>query len=176
MIVLIMDILSGPKATATELCGSRTHSRHVGPDAGTALRGAVGVCLVCAILKVMLCLVTKVPPFSTLYGAFYVVSAKNVGIGGTGVNCCRDSLVCFVAVVLVVLNTADFLIRCGIPGAGKESLVNSLRFGMVVSMVTLMALVLCFMSGVIPVRLLFAMMSTVAAAKTGITSSAAVTN
>ena len=165
IIVLIVAILTRPGTASSKLYQSEARDERLKPSTKATLKHTINIYLVYTTLGIVLYLIAGMPLFDSICNTFTTISTGGMSVKNANIGYYQSDLIYFITIILMILGATSFLVHYKVIKTKGKSLIKDLQFKVMISVIAIVTLVLYFISNIVPIELLFTIVS--AATTTG---------
>ena len=165
IIVMIVAILTRPGTSSSKLYQSEAREEKLKPSIKTTLKHTIRIYLIYTTFGIILYLLAGMPLFDSVCNTFTTISTGGMSIKNANIGYYQSDVIYFISIILMILGATSFLVHYKVIKTRGKSLFHDLQFKVMITVIAIVTLMLYFASNIIPMDLLFTVVS--AATTTG---------
>ncbi|MDO5824486.1 TrkH family potassium uptake protein [Methanobrevibacter sp.] len=173
VVVMIISILSKPGTTSSKLYESEAREERIKPSTKATLKKTIEIYVIYTILGIVLYLLAGLPVFDSICNTFAIISTGGMSIKNANMGFYNSDLVYLVSIVLMILGATSFLIHYKVISTRGKSLIEDLQFKLIICIIAFVTLMLYYVSNIVPIDLLFTVVSALTTTGANVASPAA---
>ena len=159
VIVMVIGVLSKGGSVSTKLYKSEARDEHIKPSVKSTLQKTLEIYSIYTVAGIILYLLAGMPAFDSLCTTFSIISTGGMGIKNANIGYYNDYTIYFITIILMILGATSFLAHYNVIKTRGKSLLNDLQFKILVSTIAGVTLMLYLVSNIVPIDLLFTVIS-----------------
>ena len=173
IIVMIIAILTRPGTASSRLYESEAREERLKPSVKATLEQTIKIYLIYTAFGTALYLIAGMPPFDALCNTFSIISTGGMSIKNANIGYYQSDVIYFITMVLMILGATSFLVHYKVIKSRGKSLIQDLQFKVMISVIAIVTMMLYFTSNIVPMEILFTVVSAITTTGASIQSSAA---
>ncbi|MBQ9026721.1 MAG: TrkH family potassium uptake protein [Methanobrevibacter sp.] len=161
VVVMIIGILTRPGTTSSKLYESEAREERIKPSIKATLEQTIKIYLIYTAFGIILYLLAGMPVFDSICTTFSIISTGGMGIKNANIGFYHSDVIYFITIVLMILGATSFLVHYKVIKTRGKSLIHDLQFKVMISLIAISTVILYFASNIIPIELLFTVVSAV---------------
>ena len=161
VVVLIIAILTKPGTTSAKLYQSEAREERIKPSTKATLKKTITIYLIYTAAGIILYLLAGMPVFDSICATFHIISTGGMGIKNANMAYYNSDIIYFITIVLMILGATSFMVHYKVIKTRGRSLINDLQFKIIISAIAGVTLLLYFTSTIVPMELLFTVVSAI---------------
>ncbi|WP_432645491.1 TrkH family potassium uptake protein [Methanobrevibacter sp.] len=171
VVVMVISILTKPGAVTSTLYHSEAHEERVKPSTKTTLEKTIKIYIIYTITGIILYILAGMPIFDSLCNTFCIISTGGMNIKNANMGYYNNDLIYFITIILMILGATSFLVHYKVIKTKGKSLLEDLQFKIIICVIAIVTLLLYYMSNIVPMELLFTVVSAITTTGANIPSS-----
>lgn len=165
IIVMTVAILTRPGTASSKLYQSEAREERLKPSIKATLMQTIKIYLIYTMLGICLYLLAGMSVFDSICNTFTIISTGGMSIKNANMGFYHNDVIYLISIVLMILGATSFLVHYKVIKTRGKSLIQDLQFKVMISLIAIVAVILYFVSDIVPIDLLFTIVS--AATTTG---------
>jgi len=165
IIVMIVAILTRPGTSSSKLYQSEAREEKLKPSIKATLKHTIRIYLIYTAMGIILYVLAGMPIFDAVCNTFTTISTGGMSIKNANIGYYQSDVIYFISMILMILGATSFLVHYKVIKSRGKSLIQDLQFKVMITVIAIVTLMLYFASNIIPMDLLFTVVS--AATTTG---------
>ena len=161
IIVLILFFLAQPGTSSYKLYQSEAREDQIRPSVKATLTETFKIYSIYTVLGIILYLLAGMPLFDSICNTFCIISTGGMSIKNANIGYYNNDLIYFITMVLMILGATSFLVHSKIIKTRGKSLIDDLQFKVMISLIAISTLLIYFTSTIIPMDMLFTVVSAI---------------
>ena len=161
VVVMIITVLTKPGALSSKLYNSEAREERLKPSTKTTLIKTLEIYLIYTALGIVLYLLAGMPAFDSICNTLHMISTGGMGIKNANMGYYQNDLYYFISIILMILGATSFLVHYRVIKTKGKSIIQDLQFKIIISVIALVTLMLYFVSNIVPIDLLFTVVSAI---------------
>ena len=161
VVVMIIAILTKPGTTSAKLYQSEAREERIKPSTKATLKQTIKIYLIYTAAGIILYLLAGMPVFDSVCTTFSIISTGGMSIKNANIGFYQNDVIYFITIILMILGATSFLVHYKVIKTKGKSLIQDLQFKVMISLIAISTVVLYFVSNIIPIELLFTVVSAV---------------
>jgi len=161
VVVMVIGVLTKPGSVSSKLYHSEARDERIKPSIKTTLEKTLQIYAIYTIARIILYLLAGMEPFDALCNTFHIISTGGMGIKNANMGYYQDDVIYFISIILMILGATSFLVHYKVIKTRGKSLINDLQFKIIISVIAGVTLLLYFVSDIVPMDLLFTVVSAI---------------
>ena len=173
VIVLVLLFISKPGSMASNLYHSEARDERLRPSIRNTIKEILKIYLIYTAAGVILYVLAGMPLFDAICNTFCIISTGGMNIKNANIGYYHSDIIYLISMIIMVLGATSFLVHYNIIRTRGKSLIEDLQFKVILSIIAFVSLILYFISNIVPIDLLFTIVSTITTTGASVNSSAA---
>ncbi len=161
VVVMVISVLTKPGSVSSKLYQSEAREERIKPSVKTTLEKTLQIYVIYTVAGIILYLLAGMPAFDALCNTFTIISTGGMSIKNANMGFYHDDLIYFISIVLMILGATSFLVHYKVIKTRGRSLLKDLQFKIIISVIAIVTLMLYFVSNIVPIELLFTVVSAI---------------
>lgn len=161
IIVMIISFLIKPGTTSYRLYTSEAREERIRPSTNATIKETIKIYLIYTSAGIILYLLAGMPLFDSVCNTFCIISTGGMSIKNANIGFYNNDLIYFITMILMILGATSFLVHYKIIKTRGKSLIHDLQFKVLISLIAVSALTIYFTSQIIPMDILFTVVSAI---------------
>ena len=159
VVVMVVSVLTKPGTVSAKLYQSEARDERLKPSVKATLEKTLEIYLIYTVLGIVLYLLAGMPFFDSICNTFSIVSTGGMSIKNANMGFYKDDVIYLISIVLMILGATSFLVHYKVIKTRGKSLIEDLQFKIIITVIALVTLMLYFLSDIVPIELLFTVVS-----------------
>ena len=173
VVVLIIAILTKPGTTSAKLYQSEAREERIKPSTKATLKKTIKIYLIYTAAGIILYLLAGMPVFDSVCNTFSIISTGGMSIKNANMGFYQNDVIYFITIILMILGATSFLVHYKVIKTRGKSLIHDLQFKVMITLIAISTIVLYLTSKIVPIELLFTIVSAITTTGASVQSSAA---
>lgn len=161
VVVMIIGILTKPGTASSKLYQSEAREERIKPSIKATLKQTIKIYLIYTVAGIILYLLAGMPLFDSVCTTFSIISTGGMSIKNANIGFYHNDLIYFITIILMILGATSFLVHYKVIKTRGKSLIHDLQFKVMICLIAISTAVLFFVSKIVPIELLFTVVSAV---------------
>ena len=161
VIVMIIGILTKPGTASAKLYQSEAREERIRPSIKATLEQTIKIYLIYTAAGIILYLLAGMPLYDSVCTTFSIISTGGMSIKNANIGYYQNDLIYFITIILMILGATSFLVHYKVIKTRGKSLIQDLQFKVMICLIAVSTVILYFVSHIIPIELLFTVVSAV---------------
>lgn len=161
IIVLILFFLAQPGSSSYKLYRSEAREDQIKPSTVATLKETFKIYLIYTGLGIVLYTLAGMPLFDSICNTFCIISTGGMSVKNANIGYYNDYIIYFITMLLMILGATSFLVHFNIIKTRGKSLIEDLQFKVMLSLIAISTLLIYFTSTIIPMDMLFTVVSAI---------------
>ena len=170
---MILAFLVKPGTVSSKLYKSEAREDRIKPSTRATIIQTIKIYGIYTILGISLYILAGMPVFDSVCHTFSVISTGGMSIKNANIGYYQSDLIYFVTIILMILGATSFLVHYKIIKTRGRSLIEDLQFKVMISLIAGLTLILYLASNIMPMELLFTVVSAITTTGSSVSSSTA---
>ena len=171
IIVLIISFLSKPGTASSKLYQSEAREDRLKPSIKATIKETFKIYLIYTVAGIVLYTLAGMPFFDSVCHTFSIISTGGMSVKNANIGFYHNDLINLITIVLMILGATSFLIQYRVIKTRGKSLINDLQFKVMISLIAGTTLLIYFISNIVPMDILFHIVSAITTTGASIQSS-----
>lgn len=159
VVVMIITVLSKPGTVSSKLYHSEAREDRIKPSIKATMVKTIEIYAIYTIAGVVLYLLAGMPLFDSVCNTLHIISTGGMSIKNANMGYYQNDLIYMISIVLMILGATSFLVHYKVIKTRGRSLLKDLQFQIIISVIALVTIMLYFVSHIVPIDLLFTVVS-----------------
>lgn len=173
IIVMIVALLTRPGTISSRLYRSEAREEKLKPSIKTTLKHTINIYVIYTIFGIAAYILAGMPAFDALCNTFCIISTGGMGVKNANMGYYHSDIIYLISIVLMILGATSFLVHFKVIKTRGKSLIQDLQFKVMISTIAIVTVVLYFLSNIVPIELLFTVVSAMTTTGANVQSSVA---
>ena len=161
VVVMVLSVLNSRGSVSSKLYHSEARDERIKPSIATTLQETMKIYTIYTIAGIVLYLLAGMPLFDSICNTFSIISTGGMSIKNANMGFYHDDIIYLISIVLMILGATSFLVHHRVISTKGRSLLNDLQFKIIICVIALVTLMLYFVSNIVPIDLLFTIVSAI---------------
>ena len=171
IIVLIISFLAKPGSTTSKLYNSEARDDRLKPSIKATIKETLKIYLVYTIAGIIMYVIAGMPLFDSVCHTFSTISTGGMSVKNANIGFYHNDLINMITIVLMILGATSFMVHFKIIKSRGRSLIRDLQFQVMISLIAATSLLVYLISNILPMDILFHIVSAVTTTGASIQSS-----
>lgn len=171
VVVMIIGILTKPGTTSSKLYQSEAREERIKPSIKATLKQTIKIYLIYTVIGITLYILAGMPIFDSICSTFSIISTGGMSIKNANIGYYNNDIIYFITIILMILGATSFLVHYKVIKTRGKSLIRDLQFKVMISLIAISTLLLYLTSNIIPIELLFTIVSSITTTGASVQSS-----
>ncbi|WP_405303660.1 TrkH family potassium uptake protein, partial [Methanobrevibacter sp.] len=172
VVFMVIGVLTKGTVSAT-LYQSEARDERLKPSIKTTLEKTLKIYVIYTIAGIILYMLAGMPAFDSVCNTFTIISTGGMSIKNANIGYYNDYVIYFITIILMILGATSFFVHYKVIKTKGKSLLEDLQFKVIISVIAFVTLLLYFVSNIVPIELLFTVVSAITTTGASITPAAA---
>ncbi|WP_462316657.1 TrkH family potassium uptake protein [Methanobrevibacter sp.] len=159
VVVMVIAVLTKPGSVSSKLYHSEAREDRIKPSIKATMQKTLEIYAIYTVAGVIMYLLAGMPVFDSICNTFHMVSTGGMGIKNANMGFYHDDIIYLISIVLMILGATSFLAHYKVIKTKGKSLFGDLQFKIIITVIALVTLMLYFVSNIVPIDLLFTVVS-----------------
>ncbi len=169
VVVLVVGILAKPGSGSYKLFKSEARDERFRPSVKATLKKTIEIYAIYTILGTVLYVIAGMPVFDAICNTFTTISTGGMSVKNANMGFYQSDVIYLITIVLMILGATSFFVHYEIMSKKGRKLIEDLQFKVLLSVIAIVTLMLYFVSTIVPVELLFTVVSAITTTGASIT-------
>ena len=161
VVVMVITVLTKPGTVSSKLYQSEARDERIRPSVKTTLKRTLDIYAIYTIAGIILYLLAGMPVFDSICNALSIISTGGMSIKNANMGFYHDDVIYFISIILMILGATSFLVHYKVIKTRGKSLLEDLQFKIIICVIALVTLMLYYVSNIVPMELLFTVVSAI---------------
>ena len=171
VIVIILSFLIQPGTVSSTLYQSEAREDRIKPSIKSTIKETIKIYSIYTAFGIILYFLAGMPIFDSVCNTFCIISTGGMSVKNANIGFYNSDLIYFITIVLMILGATSFLVHYKIIKTRGKSLISDLQFKAMISLIAVSSLLIYFTSYIVPMDILFTVVSAVTTTGASIQSS-----
>lgn len=172
VVMLIIAILTKPGTISAKLYQSEAREERIKPSTKATLKKTIKIYLIYTAAGIILYLLAGMPVYDSICNTFSIISTGGMSIKNANIGFYQNDIIYFITIVLMILGATSFLVHYKVIKTRGKSLIHDLQFKIMITLIAGSTIILYLASKIVPIELLFTVVSAVTTTGASVQSSA----
>ena len=159
VVVMVIAVLTKPGSVSSKLYHSEAREDRIKPSIKATMEKTIQIYAIYTVAGVILYLIAGMPLFDSICNTFHTVSTGGMSIKNANMGFYHNNLIYLISIVLMILGATSFLSHYKVIKTKGKSLLGDLQFQIIITVIAVVTLMLYFVSNIVPIELLFTVVS-----------------
>ncbi|MBE6500905.1 MAG: TrkH family potassium uptake protein [Methanobrevibacter thaueri] len=161
VVVMVIAVLTKPGSVSSKLYHSEAREDRIKPSIKATMEKTIEIYAIYTIAGIILYLLAGMPLFDSVCNTFHIVSTGGMSIKNANMGFYHNDAIYLISIVLMILGATSFLVHYKVIKTRGKSLLGDLQFQIIISVIAVVTLMLYFVSHIVPIDLLFTVVSAI---------------
>lgn len=161
VVVMVIGVLTKPGSVTSKLYHSEARDERIKPSIKTTLEKTLEIYAIYTVAGIALYLMAGMPFFDSICNTFTIISTGGMSVKNANMGYYQSDLIYFITIILMILGATSFLVHYNVIKTKGKSLIQDLQFKIIICVIAFVTLILYFISNIVPIDLLFAVVSAI---------------
>jgi len=171
IIVMIISVLTKPGTISSKLYRSEARDDYIKPSTKATIKQFIKIYLIYTTVGIILYSLAGMPIFDSVCNTFSIISTGGMSVKNANIGFYNDELIYFITIILMILGATSFVVHYNLIKTRGESIINDLQFQAMITLIAISTLLIYFTSKIIPMDILFVVVSAITTTGASIESS-----
>ncbi len=171
VVVMIISVLAKPGTVSSKLYQSEAREDRIRPSTKSTIKQTLLIYGIYTAVGIILYFFAGMPIFDSVCNTFSIISTGGMSIKNANIGFYQSDLIYFITIFLMILGATSFLVHYNIIKTCGKSLICDLQFKVMISLITIASLLIFFTSYIVPMDILFVVVSAITTTGASIQSS-----
>jgi trk system potassium uptake protein TrkH len=171
IIVMIVAFLSKPGSASYKLYQSEAREERLKPSTANTLIQTITIYIIYTLAGIFLYILAGMPIFDSICNTFCIISTGGMSVKNANIGFYHSDIINLITIILMILGATSFLVHFKIIKSKGKSLINDLQFKVLISIIAGVSLLIYFVSSLLPMDILFHVVSAITTTGASIQSS-----
>lgn len=173
VVIMIVFFLSKPGSGSSKLYYSEAREDRIKPSIKATLEKTLEIYGIYTIAGIILYILAGMPIFDSICNTFCIISTGGMSVKNANIGFYHNDLIYFITIIIMILGATSFLVHSKIIKTRGKSLIHDMQFQVMISLIAVSSLLLYFISHIVPMDILFTVVSAITTTGASIESSTA---
>jgi trk system potassium uptake protein TrkH len=159
VVVMVIAVLTKPGTVSSKLYHSEARNERIKPSIKATMEKTIEIYAIYTFVGIILYLLAGMPAFDSICNSFHIISTGGMSIKNANMGYYHDDVIYLISIVLMILGATSFLVHYKVIKTRGKSLFGDLQFKIIITVIALVTLMLYFVSHIVPIELLFTVVS-----------------
>lgn len=159
VVVMVIAVLTKPGSVSSKLYHSEAREDRIKPSIKATMEKTIEIYAIYTVAGIILYLLAGMPLFDSVCNTFHIVSTGGMSIKNANMGFYHNDFIYMISIVLMILGATSFLVHYKVIKTRGKSLLGDLQFQIIISVIAVVTLMLYFVSHIVPIDLLFTVVS-----------------
>ena len=161
VVVMVIGVLTKPGSVSSKLYHSEARDERIKPSIKTTIEKTVQIYAIYTVAGIILYLLAGMPLFDSICNTLHIISTGGMSIKNANMGYYHSDIIYLISIVLMILGATSFLVHYKVIKTRGKSLLKDLQFQIIISVIAIVTLILCLVSTVAPIDMLFTVVSAI---------------
>ena len=161
VVVMVITVLTKPGTVSSKLYQSEARDERIRPSVKTTLKRTLDIYAIYTIAGIALYMLAGLPAFDSICNTLSIISTGGMSIKNANMGFYHDDVIYFISIILMILGATSFLVHYKVIKTRGKSLLEDLQFKIIICVIALVTLMLYYLSNIVPMDLLFTVVSAI---------------
>ena len=159
VVVMVIAVLTKPGSVSSKLYHSEAREDRIKPSIKATMEKTIEIYAIYTAAGIIMYLLAGMPLFDSVCNTFHMVSTGGMSIKNANMGFYQNDVIYLISIVLMILGATSFLAHYKVIKTKRKSLFGDLQFQIIISVIAIVTLMLYFVSNIVPIDLLFTVVS-----------------
>ncbi len=159
VVVMVIAVLTKPGSVSSKLYHSEAREDRIKPSIKATMEKTIEIYAIYTAAGIIMYLLAGMPLFDSVCNTFHMVSTGGMSIKNANMGFYQNDVIYLISIVLMILGATSFLAHYKVIKTKGKSLFGDLQFQIIISVIAIVTLMLYFVSNIVPIDLLFTVVS-----------------
>ena len=159
VVVMVIAVLTKPGSVSSKLYHSEAREDRIKPSIKATMEKTIEIYAIYTAAGIIMYLLAGMPLFDSVCNTFHMVSTGGMSIKNANMGFYHNDIIYLISIVLMILGATSFLAHYKVIKTKGKSLFGDLQFQIIISVIAIVTLMLYFVSNIVPIELLFTVVS-----------------
>ena len=159
VVVMVIAVLTKPGSVSSKLYHSEAREDRIKPSIKATMEKTIEIYAIYTAAGIIMYLLAGMPLFDSVCNTFHMVSTGGMSIKNANMGFYHNDISYLISIVLMILGATSFLAHYKVIKTKGKSLFGDLQFQIIISVIAIVTLMLYFVSNIVPIDLLFTVVS-----------------
>ena len=159
VVVMVIAVLTKPGSVSSKLYHSEAREDRIKPSIKATIEKTIEIYAIYTAAGIIMYLLAGMPLFDSVCNTFHMVSTGGMSIKNANMGFYHNDIIYLISIVLMILGATSFLAHYKVIKTKGKSLFGDLQFQIIISVIAIVTLMLYFVSNIVPIDLLFTVVS-----------------
>ncbi len=159
VVVMVIAVLTKPGSVSSKLYHSEAREDRIKPSIKATMEKTLEIYAIYTVAGIIMYLLAGMPLFDSICNTFHMVSTGGMSIKNANMGFYHNDIIYLISIVLMILGATSFLAHYKVIKTKGKSLFGDLQFQIIISVIAIVTLMLYFVSNIVPIDLLFTVVS-----------------
>lgn len=159
VVVMVIAVLTKPGSVSSKLYHSEAREDRIKPSIKATMEKTIEIYAIYTAAGIIMYLLAGMPLFDSVCNTFHMVSTGGMSIKNANMGFYHNDIIYLISIVLMILGATSFLAHYKVIKTKGKSLFGDLQFQIIISVIAIVTLMLYFVSNIVPIDLLFTVVS-----------------
>ena len=176
VVVMVIGVLTKPGSVSSKLYHSEAREERIKPSIKTTMKKTMEIYAIYTTVGVILYLLAGMPVFDSICNTFSIISTGGMSIKNANMGFYHSDLIYLISIFLMILGATSFLVHYKVIKTRGRSLLKDLQFKIIITVIAFVTLMLYLVSHIVPIELLFTVVSAMTTTGANVASPMAMAN
>ena len=171
IIVLVISFLIKPGALSSTLYYSEAREDRIKPSIRNTMEKTIIIYLIYTVAGIVMYVLAGMPLFDSICNTFCIISTGGMSVKNSNIGFYDNYLIYFITIILMILGATSFFVHYKSFRTRGKSLIKDLQFKVLISLIAICSLVIFFISNIVPIEILFTVVSAITTTGASVQSS-----
>ncbi len=161
VVVMVIGVLTKPGSVSSKLYHSEARDERIKPSIKATMEKTIEIYSIYTVAGIILYLLAGMPVFDSVCNTFTIISTGGMSIKNANMGFYHNDVIYLISIVLMILGATSFLVHYKVIKTRGKSLLQDLQFQIIIVVIAFVTLFLYFISNIIPIELLFTVVSAI---------------
>ncbi|WP_405265677.1 TrkH family potassium uptake protein [Methanobrevibacter sp.] len=159
VVVMVIAVLTKPGSVSSKLYHSEAREERIKPSIKATMEKTIEIYAIYTAAGIIMYMLAGMPVFDSICNTFHMVSTGGMSIKNANMGFYHNDIIYLISIVLMILGATSFLAHYKVIKTKGKSLFGDLQFQIIISVIAIVTLMLYFVSNIVPIDLLFTVVS-----------------
>ena len=171
IIVLIISFLAKPGSTSSKLYQSEARDDRIKPSIKATIKKTLKIYGIYTAVGIILYVIAGMPIFDSVCHTFSTISTGGMSVKNANIGYYHNDFIYLITIFLMILGATSFIVHYNMFKTRGKALIKDLQFKVMISIIAITTLLIYFISNIVPMEILFHIVSAITTTGASIQSS-----
>ena len=161
VIVMVLVFVARPGSLTSKLYQSEARDDRIRPSIRSTIKEILKIYSIFTVAGIILLALAGMPVFDSICNTFCLISTGGMCVKNANIGYYHSDLIYLISMIIMIMGATSFLVHYNIKKTRGKSLLEDLQFKVILSIIAFVSMALYFVSSIVPMDLLFTVVSTI---------------